>query len=371
MGISYMKVLFITNVPSPYRVDFFNELGKYCDLTVTFEKRTSDERDVSWQKYKFINFKGIFLKGFSLNTDTAFCFGLKKIIKKGNFDKIICANISSPTSILAMKYMLRKKKPYIIESDGGFAKKGKGFKEKLKTYFISRANACFSTNTVNDEYFYCYGAKKENVFRYPFTSVFKKDIPTEAPNHNDKVSAREELGVSCAKMLLTVGRFVHCKGIDVFLESLKHIDKECSIYIVGGEPTEEYKELVEKNKLINVNFVGFKSSEELSKYYVAADALVFPTRKDVWGLVVNEAMANALPVITTDRCGAGVALVKDNVNGKIVPTENPKALADAINYVLDNNIDNCMGKNSFNIIQEYTIEEMVSRHIELLNVVGE
>ena len=76
-----MKVLFITNVPSPYRVDFFNELGKFCDLTVTFEKRTSDERDKSWLQYKFENFKGIFLKGISLNTDTAFCFGLKKIIK--------------------------------------------------------------------------------------------------------------------------------------------------------------------------------------------------------------------------------------------------------------------------------------------------
>ncbi len=366
-----MKVLFITNVPSPYRVDFFNELGKYCDLTVTFEKRTSDERDVSWTQYKFVNFKGIFIKEISLNTDTAFCFGLKKIIKKGNFDKVICANISSPTSILAMKYMINKKIPYIIESDGGFAKKGKGFREKLKTHFISRAVACFSTNAANDEYFYCYGAKKENVFRYPFTSLFKKDIPVEAPTLNYKTSMRKELGVSCEKMLLTVGRFVHCKGIDVFLESLKQVDKECSVYIVGGKPTEEYKELVEKGKLKNVNFVGFKSNAELNKYYVAADALVFPTRKDVWGLVVNEAMANALPVITTDRCGAGVALVKDNFNGKIVPTENPKALADAINYVLENNKDNCMGKNSLTIIQKYTIEEMASRHIELLNVIGE
>ena len=37
------KVLFIVNIPSPYRVSFFNELGKYCDLTVLFEKRASDD----------------------------------------------------------------------------------------------------------------------------------------------------------------------------------------------------------------------------------------------------------------------------------------------------------------------------------------
>ena len=42
-----MKVLFLANVPSPYRVDFFNELGKYCDLTVLFEKATSErERSI-------------------------------------------------------------------------------------------------------------------------------------------------------------------------------------------------------------------------------------------------------------------------------------------------------------------------------------
>ena len=31
------KVLFITNIPAPYRIDFYNELGKHCELTVIFE----------------------------------------------------------------------------------------------------------------------------------------------------------------------------------------------------------------------------------------------------------------------------------------------------------------------------------------------
>lgn len=135
-----MKLLFLTNVPSPYRVDFFNELGKYCDLTVTFEKRTSDERDESWKKYKFDNFKGVFLKGKSINTDTAICFDVTDYVKDKSFDKIICANFTSPTGMIAIRYMKAHHIKYWLESDGGFAKSGEGIKEKIKKHFISGAN---------------------------------------------------------------------------------------------------------------------------------------------------------------------------------------------------------------------------------------
>lgn len=52
-----MKVLFMANIPSPYRVDFFNELGKYCDLTVTFEGRTATDRDEKWRGSRISKFQ--------------------------------------------------------------------------------------------------------------------------------------------------------------------------------------------------------------------------------------------------------------------------------------------------------------------------
>ena len=60
-----MKVLFFTNIPSPYRVDFFNELGKYCELTVLYERRDADDRDKNWcnNEENNLNFKPIYLKG--------------------------------------------------------------------------------------------------------------------------------------------------------------------------------------------------------------------------------------------------------------------------------------------------------------------
>lgn len=48
-------------------------------------------------------------------------------------------------------------------------------------------------------------------------------------------------------------------------------------------------------------------------------------------------MANGLPVITTDKCVAGLELVENNVNGYIVPAEDVKALSEKISSILDNN----------------------------------
>ncbi len=360
-----MKVLFITNVPSPYRVDFFNELGKYCQLTVAFEKTTSDERDKSWSHYQFDNFKGIFLKGISINTDTAICFGIKKVIKKGSFDKIICANFTSPTGMIAIRYMRRKKIPYYLESDGGFAKDGKGFKEKLKRYFIKGAQGYFSTAKEHDDYYLTYGAEKEKIYRYPFTSIKAEDIVKRLPTQEEKAAFRKRLGIREEKVVLAVGQFIYRKGFDLLIKAASHLSKDIAFCFVGGVPTQEYISLKEELQLPNVYFIGFKNKSDLNEYYQMADFFVLPTREDIWGLVVNEAMANALPVITTDRCIAGLELVKNGMNGYVIPVDNEEELVEKIQLVLLNAEE--LGSHSLKIIEKYTIENMANKHISVLN----
>ena len=112
-----MKVLFITNIPSPYRVDFFNALGKQCDLTVIFERRASAERDASWRNYGVESFTPIVLRGMQWGADAAFCPGICKYLKKGWYDHVIVSDFTSPTGMLAISHMRRKKIPYWLESD--------------------------------------------------------------------------------------------------------------------------------------------------------------------------------------------------------------------------------------------------------------
>lgn len=93
------------------------------------------------------------------------------------------------------------------------------------------------------------------------------------------------------KVVLTVGQFIHRKGFDVLLEAWKDCSKDAELYIVGAEPTEEYQRIKEELELNNAYFVGFKTEDQLKQYYKAADLFVLSTREDIWGLVVNEAMA--------------------------------------------------------------------------------
>jgi glycosyltransferase involved in cell wall biosynthesis len=60
---------------------------------------------------------------------------------------------------------------------------------------------------------------------------------------------------------------------------------------------------------------GFRQVGELPRFYAGAGAFVHASLSEQWGLVVNEAMACALPVLVSDRCGCAKDLVQDGVNG--------------------------------------------------------
>ena len=104
-----MKVLWLTNIPSPYRVDFFNEMGKNCDLTVLFEKGASDERDESWKNYRTEHVRAVILKGKSIGADGAVCPSVLKYLKRDRYDKIVVTNFSGITGLMAV-FCLRAKR---------------------------------------------------------------------------------------------------------------------------------------------------------------------------------------------------------------------------------------------------------------------
>lgn len=357
-----MKVLFLTNVPSPYRVDFFNELGKYCDLAVLFETYVAKSRDSSWKTDNFINFTAFFLKGIKVGEAESFSLEVLPHLSKKKYDVIVVGMYSSPTGMMAIEYMKLRKIPFVISSDGGLIKDDKGIKHKLKARYIGAASAWLSTGFATTEYLCHYGACKDQVYVYPFSSVKDEDILLEPVSQIEKDKLRCALGMKEQRIILSVGQFIYRKGYDVLLKACKDVDENIGIYIIGGEPTEEYLRLQKELKLTNVHFVGFMRKDQLSKYYRAADLFVLPTREDIWGLVVNEAMAYGLPVITTDKCVAGLEMVENGITGDIIPVESVEALSSKLT-----DRDNYNRRCVLDKAKQYSIERMAKRHIVTFN----
>ena len=115
-------------------------------------------------------------------------------------------------------------------------------------------------------------------------------------------------------------------------------------------------------------FPAFLKKELVMRYLRASDLFILPTGEDIWGLVVNEAMACGLPVITTNMCVAGIELIADGVNGFMIPVGDINALHQAIVRILDDDdLRLMMSKNSLETIRPYTYEDVCKSHLEAIN----
>lgn len=360
------RVLFLTNYPSPYRVHFFDELANYLDVTVLFADRAENKkhRNAQWYTQGEGKFRTVQLEKPLLTIGSnALCADVTKWVRK-DYDHIVVCGYSNPTMILAMAYMRLHKIPFFMEVDGGLIRQDGKLKHFVKKSLVCMADRWLSTGYHTSRYLIHYGAKEENITCYPFSSLYEKDIQPAVVSPEQKQLLRQELGIAHKHMILAIGQFIHRKGFDILMQAAQSVDKDTGIYIVGGEATEEYQALREKLGVDHVHFLGFQSKDRLAQFYKAADLFVLPTREDIWGLVINEALAYGLPTITTDRCVAGLELIEDGVNGYIVPVGDAQALAEKIRAVLQSDMEK-MGAAALEKVRPYTLENMAKVHAEI------
>lgn len=363
-----LRVLFLTNIPAPYRVSFFNELAKSCDLTVLYERRRASDRHVEWSTTSTPQYREVYLPGFPVGADKAFSPAVLQHLNRSRYDVIVLGGYATPTGILAIGYLATRRIPFVLNADGGLVSPESHLRSLAKRTLISRATAWLSTGQTTSRYLEHYGAERDRIFIYPFSSVRAVNVVAAETTDETRRCLRAALGIDEPKSVLAVGQFIHRKGFDVLIRAAKQLPADVGIYIVGGEPTREYVDLRDSLGLRNVHFVGFLGGAELRDYYDAADLFVLPTRRDVWGLVINEAMARGLPIVTTDQCVAGLEMVENETNGYLVPSEDVDALARAMNQILSNvGLRERFASGSREHARDYTIETMAARHLDIFD----
>ena len=168
--------------------------------------------------------------------------------------------------------------------------------------------------------------------------------------------------------LLFAGDLIKRKGVNYLIRSFKEVigiypDLKLLIVGTGPERTRLYN-LVKSLKLENnVIFLGRVKQELMPSYFRQAKVFVLPSLQEGFGIVLAEALACRTPVIATD-CGGTKDIVEDNINGFLVPKQDPKTLAEKIIKLLNNNgLRKSMGDKGFRKVKKEFSLDLVGKRL--------
>jgi rhamnosyl/mannosyltransferase len=171
-------------------------------------------------------------------------------------------------------------------------------------------------------------------------------------------------------LILFVGRFRYYKGIHYLIEAMKRVPRG-TLLLAGAGPQEgRLREQARREGLDQrVVFLGEVPDSLLPSLYHASQLLVLPAcqRAEAFGLVLLEAMACGLPVVSTEL-GTGTSFVNlHEETGLVVPPQDPTALASAINRLLaDEALRTELGQRAKSRVEaEFSLDRMVERTLAL------
>ena len=357
-----MKILIVFNHPAPYKVKLFNELTKYADVDVIFERCKAKNRDIEFYGDQHYKFNQIQIKLHNFGDENVYGNGLTKYIKKNykNYDFIIMNGYSTLCEMKTISYLKRKNIPYVFYINGGLTNENESkLKRKIKTHFISGAKAYLSPDEISNKYLTYYGADINKIFNYPYSTIFENEILTSETN---KKQLRKDLNIDYEKLFVSSGQLIKRKNYMFLVKEWQNMPENYGFFIFGeGKQRKQIEKLIKTNNIKNVELKGFTPRKEMFQYFKAADAFIFGSKEDIYGHVINEALSQGLPVISTKNVNSAIHLIKNNFNGFLFDELNSQEMIEAISKLDKENYF----KNCIMTAKENTIEKMAQTHIDI------
>lgn len=335
------RVAIITEIIAPYRLPVFNCLATSTTVEphVVFLSET-DPSLREWRVYRDeIRFpyyvlpnwrRRLFAYNFLLN------WGLERYLEKISPDLVICGGYSYLASWQTARWCDRHAVPLALwsESTNRDHRRGHSAVEFLKRQFLRNCGAFVVPGRPAFDYLLSFGIPGEAIVTAPnavdnhFFGQFARKVRTNPPLYRAHYGLPE-------RFFLYSGRLTKSKGVfdalDAYASLPRDLRSEVGLVFAGnGAAQPELKRRAKSLHSGHVQFAGFVHREDLPAFYALADMLIFPTHSDPWGLVVNEAMACGLPIITTSVAGCASDLVENGSNGFVVEAGAVNQLASAM-----------------------------------------
>jgi len=350
------KILIIHNIITPYRVDLFNFLQiKYKDRLNVLFLNSSEENRV-WHKENLqMKFKHEILKSFVLKIPgkTLFQFhlnpGFLKILERYNPDKVIYFGFGGISLFQTMYWCHKNQKKLILWS--GTVELNPAYDHNLRRAIFIPLLKPFLQNYVNS--FIAYGTKaKEYLVKQlniPAKKIelFYNTVDTAKYSQASPIPAKVKQiqnKFKNKKIILFSGQLIERKGITQLIKAFQQTSDKDSILLIAGNG--ELQKMVMANIAENIQYIGNFTSQDMPALYKIAKILIVPSLSESWGLVINEALACGIPVITTKYVGAATDLIKHQFNGIILKDLQPQTINLSIKFILDNHSKICKNVQS-------------------------
>ena len=365
------KVGFVHNMATHYRIKVFEAFARMCDAEFYFY---SDGGEWYWQKSHGVAPKTGFvhrtLRGFWWGR-TRVTPGLLPALLFGGYNVFIkCVNgrFALPATFAAARL---RRAPFILWT-GIWCRLQTPFHRLLfpiTRFIYQHSDAVVVYGEHVKRYLISEGVAEERIFLAPQAvdnSLYRR---TPSAAEVEALRAKHNLPAD-RKIVLYLGRLEEIKGLPDLLQAFAQLDRTDDILVFGGSGSQEEKLralAAERGVLDRVRFTGHVSQAEAPVLYgiswvTVLPSVTLPAGRELWGLVVNEAFNQGVPVIATDAVGAAAGgLVRNGRNGLIVPERDPSALRDAIETVLANpELRNRLGRAAARDVVSFTQEGMAA-----------
>ncbi|MCX5701463.1 MAG: glycosyltransferase family 4 protein [Candidatus Omnitrophica bacterium] len=371
------KIVLITNIIAPNIISVFNAISDHpeVDLKVIFlaENETNRKWNIYWDEIKF-NYS--VLKSFcifiqSWEMPIYFNFGFWKTLTKFKPDAICVSGYHYLVTIEALLYARINEIPITLWSEShllsGFIKNS--LADLYKKNIISRFDSYITCGTAAKRQNIYYGAKPEKIVMGSNSVDLEWFMKKHKEIQDNEISQMKRKYPS--KNILYVGAFIKRKGVISLIAAFEKLDMaNVGLILVGeGKEKDKYLKYIKEYNIKNVFFEGFVQKEDIVKYYKLADVFVLPSFNETWGLVVNEAMACGLPVLSSKYAGVTEDLVKEGVNGYSFSPNKIDELVEKLKFILSNNeLREKMGAKSLEIIKDKTVWNYANKILEAIEL---
>jgi len=346
-----VKVLVLTDCPSPYQVELFNEIEAQgnCELEVAYLRGHDPARQ--WKSSEIWH--------ASVELSNGGMSRARESVRRAD--------------LVVFNYYLHANAERLIDErarHGGpwcFWGERPGFHQPqwvgriLRKWKLAKLHASpvpiwgigqFGVDGYRKEF-----GTQRDYFNLPYFSDLRRFQMVERKEKHERV-------------FLFSGSLIARKGVDLLASAFVRLARDVPnvrLRIVGdGELRESAMQKLAPVRE-RVEFVGFRDWHELPGEYAAAGVLCVPSRYDGWGLVVPEGLAAGLPVIATDRMGAALEFVRTGRNGWLIPAGDEAALLAAMREAVVNELP----KGARESVSEHTLENGATRFARYaLEVVG-